>query len=66
VYTGEFYQVVEAQSENKTEEKRLRTDLLTEFVQGPSKSGCVEDFLCYCSNLSECNKYLQIRLVIVQ
>jgi hypothetical protein len=39
--TGESYRVVEAQSENKTEEKRLGTDLLTEFVQGTSKSGNV-------------------------
>jgi hypothetical protein len=28
----ESYRVVEAQSENKTEERRLGTDLLTEFV----------------------------------
>jgi hypothetical protein len=32
IYTGEYYRVVEAQSENKTEEKRLSTDLPTEFV----------------------------------
>jgi hypothetical protein len=42
--------VVEAQSENKTDEKRLGTDLLTEFVQGASKIGSVEDFVCYCSS----------------
>jgi hypothetical protein len=41
--TGESYRVAEAQSENKTEERRLGTDLLTEFVQGASKSECVED-----------------------
>jgi hypothetical protein len=48
--TGESYYVVEAQSENKTEERRLCTELLTEFVQGASKSGNVEDFVCYCSS----------------
>jgi hypothetical protein len=53
--TGESYRVVEIQSENK----RLATDLLTEFVQGASKSGSVEDFVCYCSsNLLKCYKYL--------
>jgi hypothetical protein len=31
-------QIVEAQSKNKTEEKRLATDLLTEFIQGTSRS----------------------------
>jgi hypothetical protein len=36
--TGESYRVAEAQFENKTH-------LLTEFVQGASKSGSVED-LC--------------------
>jgi hypothetical protein len=39
--TGEFYQVVEAQYENKTEERRFGTDLLTEFVQGVLKTFCV-------------------------
>jgi hypothetical protein len=48
--TGESYQVVEAQSENKTEDRRLGTDLLTEFVQGAPNSGSVEDFVCYCSS----------------
>jgi hypothetical protein len=43
--TGESYRAVEAQSE-----RRLCTDLLTEFVQGTSKCGIVEDFVCYCSN----------------
>jgi hypothetical protein len=46
VDTGELCRVVEAQSKNKTEEERLDTDLLTEFVQGASKSGSVEDFVC--------------------
>jgi hypothetical protein len=36
--TGESYWVVEADSENKT-------DLLTEFVQGASKSGSAENFV---------------------
>jgi hypothetical protein len=48
--TGESYRVVEAQSVKKTEEKRLDKDLLTEFVQGASKSGNVEDFVCYYSS----------------
>jgi hypothetical protein len=40
-----------------TAPKILDTDLLTEFVQGASKSGCVEDFVCYCSsNLLKCYK----------
>jgi hypothetical protein len=57
--TGESYRVSEAQSENKTEEKRLGTDLHTEFVQGASKGGSVEDFVCYCSsNILKCYKYL--------
>jgi hypothetical protein len=37
IYTGESYRVVEAQSENETEEKSEGTDLLNEFVQGASK-----------------------------
>jgi hypothetical protein len=41
IYAGESYRVIEAQSENKAEQKRLGRDLLTEFVQGGSKSGCV-------------------------
>jgi hypothetical protein len=36
--TGESCRVAEAQSENKTEEKRLGTDLHTELVQGASNS----------------------------
>jgi hypothetical protein len=53
--TGKPFRAVNAQPENKTEEKRLGTDLLTEFVQGASKSGSVEDFMCYCSsNLLKC------------
>jgi hypothetical protein len=36
--------VVESQSDNKTEEKRLGTDLFTEFVQRAFKSGSLEDF----------------------
>jgi hypothetical protein len=31
---GNSYRIVEAQSENRTGEKRSGTDLLTEFVQG--------------------------------
>jgi hypothetical protein len=43
----------------KAEEKRLGTDLLTEFMQRASKSQCVDDFVCYCSSdLSKCYKYL--------
>jgi hypothetical protein len=38
-----------------TAPKRLDTDLLTEFVQGVSKSGSVENFVCYSSsNLLKC------------
>jgi hypothetical protein len=55
----ESYWVVEAQSKNKTEERKLGTDLPTEFVQGASKSGSVEAFVCYYySNLMKCYKYL--------
>jgi hypothetical protein len=65
--TGESYRVVEAQSEKETEEKRFGTDLLTEFVQGAFKNGRFEDFVCYCSsNVSNCYKYLEIRLLIFQ
>jgi hypothetical protein len=45
--TGESYGVLETQ--NKREERRLGSDLLTEFVQGASKGGSVEVFGCYCS-----------------
>jgi hypothetical protein len=45
--TAGHYRGVEAQFENKTEEKRLGTDLLTEFIQGASKSGSVEDFVLF-------------------
>jgi hypothetical protein len=31
-YTGEYYRIAGTQPENKTEEKRLRTDRLPEFV----------------------------------
>jgi hypothetical protein len=31
-YIGEYYRIVEAQSENKTEEKRLGTDQLTRSI----------------------------------
>jgi hypothetical protein len=57
--TGKSYRVVEAQLENKTEERGLGTDLLTEFVQGACKGGIVENFVCYCSsNLLKCYKYM--------
>jgi hypothetical protein len=61
LYTGESYRLVliEAHSKNKTEERRLGTDLLTEFVQGASKSGSAEDFVCYwSSNLLKCYRCL--------
>jgi hypothetical protein len=57
--TGEPYWAVEAQSEKKTEERKLGTNQLTEFVQGASKSGSVENFMCYCSsNLLKFYNYL--------
>jgi hypothetical protein len=43
--TGESGRVAEVQSENKAEERRLGTDLLTESVKRASKSGSVEDFV---------------------
>jgi hypothetical protein len=43
--TGESYRVVETQAENETEERRLDTDLLPEFIQGASKSQMLKD-LC--------------------
>jgi hypothetical protein len=51
--------VVEAQPENKAEERRLGTNMLTEFIQGASKSGSVEDFVCYYPSklLKCCNIY---------
>jgi hypothetical protein len=56
---GEPYRVVEGQPQNKTEKRRLGTDLLSEFVQGAFKSGSVEDFMYYCSsNLLKCYKYV--------
>jgi hypothetical protein len=42
--TEESYQVVEAQSRDKTEEERLGTGPLTELIQGAFKSGSVEPF----------------------
>jgi hypothetical protein len=52
--TGEYYRIVD---ENKTEEQRLGTDLFIELVHGASKSGSVEDFVCFCStNLLKCYK----------
>jgi hypothetical protein len=42
-YTGESYRVSEAQPENET-------DRLTEFVQGASKSGNIQDFVSYFSS----------------
>jgi hypothetical protein len=44
--SGESYRVLEAQPQSKPEERRLGADLLTEFVQGASKRGSVEDFVC--------------------
>jgi hypothetical protein len=59
--------VVEAQSENKTKESRLGTELLTKFVQGAIKSGNVEDFArYYTSHILERFKYVSIWLIIVQ
>jgi hypothetical protein len=52
--------VVEAQPENR----RLGTDLLTEFVQGTSKSGSVEDFVCYCSSkLLKCYNMSEVKVL---